>query len=89
MPRYYFHIEDGSSIRDTDGVDLDSFAEAKCAAVKLAGRVICDSAGEFWDRAEWSLTVADERGLTLCTLDVIGTQAPAMQIPASLPPACV
>ena len=74
MPRFHFH-SDGQ--RDDDGTDLTSLKEAKCEAVKLAGRTICEEADEFWDKAEWTMTVTDGRGLTLFQLQIIGTEAPA------------
>ena len=85
MQRYYFHIEDGASAPDTEGIELENFTRAKCEAVKMAGRVICAAADEFWDRAEWSLTVADETGLTVCTLHILGTEAPACRMQGRVP----
>jgi hypothetical protein len=77
MPQYFFHIEDGTSAVDPDGFELKDLAEAKCEAVIMAGRMICDASKEFWDRAEWQMTVTDDTGLTLFMLDIIGTEAPA------------
>ena len=85
MPRFYFQVDASSPGRE--GVELEGIAQAKCEAVKLAGRIICDEAAEFWDSAEWSLTVSDDAGLTLCTIQIIGTEAPAIQVQASLLPA--
>jgi hypothetical protein len=84
MPRYYFDIDDGST---PDGIVLKNIAEAKCEAVKLAGHVICEAAGEFWDRAEWNLTVTGEDGLTLFTLHLIGVESAAVQTRAMPRPA--
>lgn len=76
MPKFFFHTDD---LPDTDGVDLGGLAIAKCEAVKLAGRIICDGSSTFWDSAEWSMTVADEHGLTLFQLLIIGTDAPSIR----------
>jgi hypothetical protein len=78
MPRYYFNVDDDNSTLDTEGSEIETLAKAKCEAVKMAGRIICDAAGKFWDRAEWSMTVTDGAGLTLFTLDFMGTEAPAI-----------
>jgi hypothetical protein len=83
MPRYHFNVEDGQSTVDGGGTELESLEVAKCEAVKLAGRTICEAAGEFWDRSEWSMTVTDEDGLTLFTLHVVGTEAPSTRTQAS------
>ena len=76
MPRFHFNINDE---RDDEGSELDTLAEAKCAAIKLAGRTICEDAAVFWDRMEWGMTVSDEMGLTLFQLGIIGTEAPVIQ----------
>jgi hypothetical protein len=39
--------------------------------------VICDSAGDFWDKEEWKMTVTNETGLTLFCLHFLGIDAPA------------
>jgi len=77
MPRYFFHIEDGLGTRDEEGTELKDVSVAKCEAVKLAGQMICDSAGSFWDRQEWKLTATNEDGLTLFCLHFVGIEAPA------------
>ena len=61
MPRFHFHLEDRP---DEEGRDLASVAAAKCEAVKIAGKLICDSAAEFWDTARLLMTVTDDRGLS-------------------------
>jgi hypothetical protein len=77
MPRYFFHIEDGTILHDDEGTELKDLAVAKCEAIKLAGQMICDSAGGFWDKEEWKLTATDEDGLTLFCLHFVGIEAPA------------
>jgi uncharacterized protein DUF6894 len=75
MPMFHFHTDD---LHDDDGHVLPNVNSAKCEAIKLAAQMICDQADDFWDRAEWSMTVTDERGLTLFQLQVIGTESPAI-----------
>jgi hypothetical protein len=77
MPRYFFHIDDGVSVHDDEGTELENVTVAKCEAVKLAGQMICDAAGTFWDKEEWKLTATDEGGLTLFCLHFVGVEAPA------------
>jgi hypothetical protein len=74
MPRFYFHL-DGE--HDEHGLELADLAAAKCEALEFAARHICDAANAFWDREEWMLSVADERGLTLMQLHIVGTQSAA------------
>jgi hypothetical protein len=77
MPRYFFHIEDGASTPDDEGTELEDLAVAKCEAVKLAGQVMCDAAGDFWEKEEWKLTATDEHGLVLFCLQFVATESPA------------
>jgi hypothetical protein len=76
MPRFHFNINDE---RDAEGSECATVAEAKCAAIKLAGRTICEDADVFWNRLEWSMTVCDETDLTLFHLEIIGTEAPVIR----------
>ncbi|HEX8379650.1 MAG TPA: hypothetical protein VF619_03755 [Allosphingosinicella sp.] len=77
MPRYFFHVEDGERPREPEAVELKDLSVAKCEAVKLAGRTICDQADSFWAKEEWKLTATDEEGLTLFCLHFVGIDAPA------------
>ncbi len=74
MPKFHFHLDDQ---RDEQGLELTDLAAAKCEALEFAARHICDAANAFWDREEWTLTVTDERGLTLMQLHIVGTQSAA------------
>ena len=77
MPRYFFHVDDGIPVRDDEGTELEDLAVAQCEAVKLAGQMICDSAGTFWNSQEWTLTATNESGLTLFCLHLLGVEAPS------------
>jgi hypothetical protein len=74
MRKFYFHL-DGEP--DAHGLELPDLAAAKCEALEFAARHICDAANAFWDREEWTLTVTDERGLSLLQLHILGTQSAA------------
>ena len=56
---------------------------AKCEAVKIAGQIICDESDKFWREAEWTMAVADDRGLTQFQLQVIGIDAPSIRSASS------
>ena len=79
MPIFYFDVDDGEPALLCEGQDLESLAVAKCQAVQMAGRIICDAAQDFWERAELTLTVSDSHRLTMFTLQIIGTEAPVLQ----------
>jgi hypothetical protein len=79
MPVFHFHLDDH---QDEQGLELEDLEAAKCEALEYASRHICDAANAFWDRAEWTLTVADEKGLTLLQLQIVGTQSAACPLQA-------
>jgi hypothetical protein len=81
MPRFYVHTNNpiDGDVQDDEGFDFASVHEAKCQAVAYAGRLLCDVAEKFWDNADFKLTVTDESGLILFTMNVIGTEAPAIR----------
>jgi hypothetical protein len=77
MPTFYFKMDDDSP--DAEGYDLESVAVAKCEAAKMLGWMLCDDSQRFWHQAAWTMTVSDEKGLTLFQLDVVGTEAAAIR----------
>jgi hypothetical protein len=77
MTRYFFHVLDGASSRDEDGVECESLTAARAQAASLAGQVLLEGSGRFWDGQPWSVQVTDERGLTLFELHLSATSAPA------------
>ena len=77
MPLYLFRVQNDPN--DTgDACELENVGAAKCHAVKMAGQMICDQAGTFWDTREFGMTVTDKTGLTLFTLNFLGTDAPVL-----------
>jgi hypothetical protein len=70
MPRYFFHLKDGSTHIDEDGVELAGPDEAREAAVVNSGEVLKDAGAKFWTSDEWRLWVTDEGGETVCALRV-------------------
>ena len=83
MPIYHFNINDEL---DAEGRHFDDIGIAKCEALKLAGRVICDEhADTFWDCAEWTMTVTNPDRLMLFQRVLIGTEAPVTQKAIHLP----
>lgn len=61
-------------------MDLPSVAEAKREAARYVGRIVRDEAAEFWKSGDLRLTVSDDKGLLLFTIDVIGHEAPALRV---------
>lgn len=76
MQRYHFHV-DGSS-RDEEGSDIENLAKAKCEAVEMAGRLICEESSSFWDKKEWGMTVTNGDDLALFRLTFYATESAAI-----------
>ncbi len=68
MPRYFFHVHDGSSTRDHEGTELPDIFAAQEEAILLSGELLREMGGKFWNGEEWSLEVTDEAGRILFTL---------------------
>ena len=70
MPRYFFHVHDGSERPDTEGTDLAGMGQVRSEAVRLTGEILRDMGGRFWWLPEWRLTVTDETGAEVLGLRV-------------------
>jgi len=70
MPRYFFHIHNGSERPDTEGTDLAGMGQVRSEAVRLTGEILRDMGGRFWRHPEWTLTVTDETGVEVLGLRV-------------------
>jgi hypothetical protein len=84
MPAFHFQL-DGDP--DAEAIELSDLAGAKCEALHFAARHICEAANAFWDRVEWTLSVSDEKRLTLFALRIVGTESAATSLKASRPQA--
>lgn len=83
MPRFFFNI---GNKKDREGTALESVAAAKCQAIKMAGTIVCEEADTFWDKAEWTMTVTDDTGLTQFQLCIVGIDAPIISAGQSARP---
>ena len=77
MPRFHFHFHDGVLLPDLDGTELPDRHAAEREAAKLAGGMLKDSADRFWHSGDWRVEVMDHSGLSLFTLHILATRAPA------------
>jgi hypothetical protein len=68
MPRYFFHIHDGRSIRDREGTERSDIYVAQAEAVRLSGALLRDLGAKFWDEKDWKVEVTDELDQTLFIL---------------------
>ena len=68
MPRYFFNIQDGKDILDTEGTELAGVAEARDQAIAAAGEMIRSNGHTVWNGSEWRMDVTDETGNSVFTL---------------------
>jgi hypothetical protein len=78
MPRYFFHVYDGSSSPDTDGTELPDIYTAQAEAIRTSGEILRHMGAKFWNGTAWKLEMADERGDTLFVLRVAAEERPAL-----------
>ncbi len=76
MPRYFFHVIDGVTCTDMEGVEIASLSEARREAVRLSGEILREHPGDFWADEQWRMDVTDETGLTLFALHFSAVDAP-------------
>ena len=78
MPRYFFHVYDGSDFPDIQGTLLANDDAARIEAVRFSGDLLRDGAEKFWNGEEWSMRVTDDKDLTLFELMFTATCSPAL-----------
>jgi hypothetical protein len=78
VPRYYFHTDNGHSMRDREGVELPDLDAARFEAVCALGEILRERVDEFWRDGSLRLCVADVDGLTLFLVEVNATAAPSV-----------
>ena len=74
MPRYFFHLHNGSEQPDREGSDLADMGQVRSEAVRLSSKVLRDMDERFWGHPEWTLTVTDETGAELLGLRVLANK---------------
>lgn len=80
MPRYYFHIDNGSQAADPEGTEFSGIEEARAEAISLAGAVLKDLDGAFWKQGSpWTMHVTDERDRLLFSLH-FGAEVPTGEV---------
>lgn len=81
MPRYHFNVYDGVDMPDEDGTELPGLVFARREAIRLAGSLLEEGAGDILPGSEWRMEVTDGTGLVLFRLDFNIHQSPSVQGP--------
>lgn len=77
MPRFFFHVHDGTTMLDDEGTVLPNVDTARKMAVTFAGELLRDLRRDVEDGEDWKVDVADEHGLILFTVMLSALDAPA------------
>jgi hypothetical protein len=78
MPRYFFHTQCDVAWDDQEGTELPNVEGAKNDAVQLLVELLRNNSKAFWDAGDFTVTVADDKGLTLLTLSLMATMSPCI-----------
>jgi hypothetical protein len=81
VPRYFFHVHDGTSTRDDEGTELPDIFAAQEEAIRMSGALLGEMGAKFWDGDEWSLEVTDGAGRLLFTLRLSAEEGPDLAAP--------
>lgn len=77
MPRYFFHVDNGTFVPDPIGTELPDLKAARVEAVRAAGSMINEAQESFWQHATpWNMHVTDSDNLLLFTLE-FGAKVPS------------
>jgi hypothetical protein len=76
MPRYFFHVRDGYTARDSEGTELPDIYAAQEQAIHMSGEILRDMGGKFWNGTEWKLEVTDEHSEVLFVLRFSAEEQP-------------
>jgi hypothetical protein len=68
MPRYFFHVYDGTAHPDTEGTELSGLNEARLEALETTGQIIRDGGIKSWQVSDWHMEVTDAAGQVIFRL---------------------
>lgn len=74
-------MHNGVGMRSTgiDGTNLASLPMARCHAVRMIAEVLRDSPEMYWEHHCYRVTVTDDVGLTLFTVEMNSTDSAAIR----------
>ena len=70
MPKYHFEARGGVDRAIRAEADLDDFRAAQIEAVRALGELLADNGAEFWSAGDLTMSVADDAGVVLFTLNL-------------------
>jgi hypothetical protein len=79
MPRFYFHLNDGTEHPDRLGSDLPGLEAVREYAAAYLGELLRESGGSVLNGDDWRLNVTDEAGLVLLTIHIFAIESASAQ----------
>jgi hypothetical protein len=86
LPRFFYQLSGGRDDLGPSETVLPDVGAARRVAVRFLAQSLLDRAEGFWDQPDWEVIVSDEDQLTLFTLRVLGTDAPAAVVAVPVAP---
>lgn len=77
MARYYFHTTDGTTERDTEGMECADLTEVRQRAIRYARDIMSDEPEVLWDGRDFRVEATNEAGDLLFTIVTLAVNAPA------------
>lgn len=68
MPRYFFHVQDGTHRFDRKGIELSKASDAHARAMLVASTMLTGDP-QLMPQTGWRLRVTDATGATICDLN--------------------
>jgi hypothetical protein len=68
VPRYFFHVYDGTTLLDEEGAELPGLDEAGREALATIGEIIRDGGIKPWQVSDWHMEVTDAAGQVMLKL---------------------
>lgn len=78
MPRFPFRLTHDVEACDEAGLELDDLHAARRHAARLIADALCKEPERFWKSDIYRVSIADERGLLLPSVEMIAQSAPAL-----------
>jgi len=86
MPRYFFHVIDGTSEPDETGTELPDIYAAQAQGVRLSAEILQEIGAQFWNGTDWRLEVTDEHDQIQFVLHFAAEEPTTLADPRPDPP---
>ena len=77
MPFYNFELRTSSSMQLSDRTNLPNCEAARAEATMRVGKIMQEHPDKLWSDTDWEMVVADDTGLTLYVIQVVGLNSAA------------